>query len=148
MSREPSDPTPIHPEAESSLPPAARRRAAAALLAIACAFFAACDSSSPTEPCPGPMHISGPIVAPVKIFAPQPAYTEAARRAGTEGAVIVQTIIDCRGLVTDVTVLQGQPNGLTEAVVAAVSRWRFEPATLDGMPVSVFFNLTVNFRLA
>ena len=93
------------------------------------------------------MDVSGNITQPVKIFAPNPQYTEEARQARIQGVVIVQAIIDCRGVVTDVNVLQGLPLGLTEAAVAAIIQWRFEPATVDGRPVSVFFNLTVNFRL-
>ncbi len=120
----------------------------AALLIAAAALVVACDSSSPTEPCPGPMSVSGNVVAPVKVFAPQPQYTEEARRARIQGVVIVQAIIDCRGFVTEVSVLKGLPLGLSEAVVSAISQWRFEPATLDGRPISVYYNLTVNFRLA
>jgi len=61
--------------------------------------------------------------------------------------VIVQATIDCEGRVTNVTVLQGLSHGLTEAAVDAISRWRFEPATFNGRPVTVYYNLTVNFRL-
>lgn len=128
-------------------PPTLRRFARALILLTACALWSACDGSSPTEPCLGPMNITGNITQPLKIFSPQPQYTEEARRARTQGVVIVQTIIDCRGLVTDINVLQGLPNGLTEATVSAISQWRFEPATVDGRPVSVYYNLTVNFRL-
>ncbi len=110
-------------------------------------LFTACDSSSPTEPCPGPMNVGGNVTSPQKISAPAPQYTEEARQARTQGVVIVQAIIDCQGLVADITVLQGLPNGLTEAAVAAIWQWRFEPARLDGRPVSVFFNLSVNFRI-
>jgi protein TonB len=93
------------------------------------------------------MFVSGDIVAPLKIYAPQPQYTEEARRARVQGTVIVQAIIDCRGFVTEVNVLQGLPLGLSEATVSAVSQWRFTPATLNGMPISVYYNLAVNFRL-
>ena len=37
--------------------------------------------------------------------------------------------------------------GLTEAAITAVRRWKFEPATLNGKPVAVYFNLTVTFEL-
>ena len=119
----------------------------AAFLVAACTLLVACDGSSPTEPCLGPMNLSGNITAPVKISAPQPQYTEEARRARVQGVVILQAIVDCRGHVTNITVLQGLPMGLTEAAIDAISRWRFEPARLDGRPVSVYYNLTVNFRL-
>jgi len=31
--------------------------------------------------------------------------------------------------------------------VAAVRQWKFKPATLNGRPVAVYFNLTVTFQL-
>ena len=37
--------------------------------------------------------------------------------------------------------------GLSEQALTAISRWRFKPATLDGVPVDVYYHLTVNFRV-
>jgi outer membrane biosynthesis protein TonB len=37
--------------------------------------------------------------------------------------------------------------GLEESATSAVKTWTFKPATLNGRPVSVYYNLTVNFRL-
>jgi len=31
--------------------------------------------------------------------------------------------------------------------IEAVRKWRFAPATLDGEPVEVYYNLTLDFRL-
>jgi periplasmic protein TonB len=61
--------------------------------------------------------------------------------------VIVEAIIDKDGKVTNVRVLKGLPMGLDQAAVDAVKNWRFRPATLNGRPVSVYYSLTVNFRL-
>ena len=33
------------------------------------------------------------------------------------------------------------------AAVDAVTAWRFEPATLNGKPVDVYFTITVQFKL-
>ena len=54
---------------------------------------------------------------------------------------------DEQGNVTNVEVLKGLPMGLAEAAVSAVKQWQFKPATLNGKPVAVYFNLTVNFQL-
>ena len=62
-------------------------------------------------------------------------------------AVILQAIIDTDGAVTGIQVLKSLPFGMTESAVAAVGQWRFEPATLNGRPVAVFYNLTINFEL-
>ncbi len=133
-------------------PPRAKRqrilpRAVALVLLVATyALVSACDNS-PTEPCLGPLQVGGEVSAPTKISSPPPIYTNEARQARVQGVVIVQATIDCSGVVTNTRVLQGLPAGLTESTVDAISRWRFNPARRDGTPVSVYYNLSVNFRL-
>ena len=88
-----------------------------------------------------------PVVPPKKLQAPNPQYTEIARKARIQGVVIIEAIIDKGGTVTNVKILKGLPMGLDQAAADAVKRWKFEPATLNGKPVAVIYNLTVNFRL-
>ena len=87
------------------------------------------------------------LLKPVRLGGAQPAYTELARKARIQGVVIVEAIIDKEGRVTNVRVLKGLPMGLDQSAVDAVKSWRFKPATLNGRPVSVYYSLTVNFRL-
>jgi TonB family protein len=102
----------------------------------------------PAPPAPeGPIAVGGDVTKPIKIHAPQPHYTEIARKARIQGYVIVQAIIDKRGDVTNVRVIKGLPMGLTEETVKAVKQWKFEAATLRGKPVDVYYNLTINFQL-
>lgn len=95
----------------------------------------------------GPVRIEGGVTRPVLVSRSAPDYTWAARRARIQGVVIVQASIDTAGNVTDVKVLKPLPMGLDRAAVAAVKKWKFQPATLDGTPVAAYYNLTVNFRL-
>ena len=95
----------------------------------------------------GPIYITGEVVKPEKLTEVIPQYTEIARKARVQGVVILQTIIDKQGNITDVKVLKGLAMGLTEAAVTAVKQWKYKPATLRGKPVAVYFNLTVNFQL-
>jgi len=95
----------------------------------------------------GPVEVGGDVKHPVKISGPQPVYTEIAKKRRVQGVVIVQAIIDRQGNVTNVKVLRGLPMGLDEASVEAMKQWKFKPATLNGRPITVYYNLTVNFKL-
>jgi TonB family protein len=91
--------------------------------------------------------VGGDIEAPTLIHRVLPIYTEAARRARIQGAVILELIIDRTGRPEEITVLHGLPFGLTESAVDAVTQWRFEASTLNGRPVAVQYVLTVRFHL-
>jgi TonB family protein len=91
--------------------------------------------------------VSGNITPPVKIYFPQPQYTEDARRARIQGVVILEATINRQGEVVDIQVLKGLPMGLDKSAVETAMQWRFKPATENGKPVAVFFNLLVNFSL-
>ena len=109
-------------------------------------LFGIPDGPPPMEPT-GPIRVGGAVKAPKKLFSPNPQYTEIARKARIQGVVIVEAIIDKQGNVTEVKILKGLPMGLDKAAADAVAKWRFESATLNGKPVAVIYNLTVNFRL-
>jgi TonB family protein len=109
-------------------------------------IFGIPEGPPPAEP-EGPIRVGGDVQPPVKVSAPSPQYTEIARKARIQGVVIVEAIIDKEGKVTNVKVLKGLPMGLDTAAADAVKKWTFQPATLNGKPVAVIYNLTVNFRL-
>jgi len=91
--------------------------------------------------------VGGDISRPEILFKVNPQYTEEARKAGTNGTVILEAIIDQEGCVRNVRALQEVPNGMTEAGMAAVRQWVFSPAVLAGKPVKVYYVLTINFRV-
>lgn len=99
------------------------------------------------QPAAKALFVKGEVQHPRKINAPPPLYTEVARREGLQGIVILQALINEQGVVEEVEVIKGLPLGLTETAIEALKKWTFEPATLDGKPVAVFYNLTFNFRL-
>lgn len=104
------------------------------------------EGPPPSEP-EGPIQVGGDVKAPVKIYDPKPSYTEIARKARIQGIVIVQAVVDKDGNVVDAKILKGLPMGLDQEALNAIRKWRFEPATLNGKPVDVYYNLTVNFTL-
>ncbi|HTQ81433.1 MAG TPA: TonB family protein, partial [Thermoanaerobaculia bacterium] len=86
------------------------------------------------------------LTRPEILFRLSPRYTEEARKAHVEGAVIVESIIDEEGCVINAKLLQGLDPGLDEAALQSIRRWVFKPATLEGKPVKVYYSLTVNFK--
>ena len=91
--------------------------------------------------------VEGGYVPPVKLYAPQPQYTEIARLSRIQGQVIIHAIVDEQGTVKNGVVFQGLPMGLAENALEAVKRWEFQAASLDGDSIAVYFSLTVHFRL-
>jgi protein TonB len=57
-------------------------------------------------------------------------------RSSLRGDVIVEITIDVRGNVIETRLLQGIEQGVNEKVITTVQRWRFTPATQDGMPIA------------
>jgi periplasmic protein TonB len=94
-----------------------------------------------------PLRLTGDISPPVKIYYPQPKYTEEGRLSRIQGVVILEAIIDAAGDVHSVKVLKGLPMGLSESAVDTAKQWKFQPATQAGRPVPVYLNLTIHFSL-
>jgi periplasmic protein TonB len=74
-------------------------------------------------------------------------YPEMARRAGIEGRVIVQFVVNEQGQVTDPVVLRGIGGGADEAAVDAIKKMSFTPGLQRGRPVKVRMTQPVVFRL-
>ena len=85
--------------------------------------------------------------APVPIHKAEPEYTEEARNAKIEGAVLIKTVIDENGVPTEPKVVRSLDKGLDEKAIEALKQWRFKPALKDGKPVPTSANIEINFRL-
>ena len=114
------------------------------LLLLALAALSAFAQSESTKP---PLRIGGDVKAPVVISRVEPIYPAEARAARVTGVVIVEAVITADGDVRDVKVLKPLPFGLDQAAANAVKQWKFRPATRNGQPVDVIFNLTIAFKL-
>ena len=82
-----------------------------------------------------------------KVFSPAPEYPGVARRAGLEGAVVMEAKIDPLGVVRDTRVIEGRSSALDRAAGVALRKWRFEPATRDGEPVASSYRVSFDFTL-
>ena len=74
-------------------------------------------------------------------------YTEAARRRGISGEVVMEVVVRRDGSVGDLQLLHGLDVGLDERAIAAVRQWRFVPAERQGVPVDVLVEVGVEFKL-
>jgi TonB family protein len=83
---------------------------------------------------------------PVPITAAQPLYPPTARKARITGTVVLRVLVGKDGRVQDVMVVQGVA-GLTESAEDAVKQWIFQPALKDGLPVTSWFEVPMDFRL-
>ncbi len=74
-------------------------------------------------------------------------YPEMARRAGIEGRVTVQFIVNESGQVENPRVIRGIGGGCDEAALEAVKQAKFTPGMQRGRPVRVQYSLPIVFRL-
>lgn len=74
-------------------------------------------------------------------------YPEMARRAGIEGRVTVQFIVNEQGKVENPRVIRGIGGGCDEAALDAVKQASFSPGMQRGRPVRVQYSLPIVFRL-
>jgi TonB family protein len=75
-----------------------------------------------------------------------PVYPANALHMHIEGAVNLLATISAEGNITDVKVLNGDPQ-LTRAASDAVKQWKYKPYLLNGEPVEIQTQVTINFRL-
>ncbi len=95
----------------------------------------------------GLRRIGGGVSAPVVLFAPEPEFSEEARKAKVSGNVLVYLQVDMLGRPTHVRVLRGIGLGLDEKALAAVRAYKFKPAMENGHAVPVEMNVEVNFQI-
>jgi TonB family protein len=87
------------------------------------------------------------VSMPRAIYAPEPEFSEEARRIKLQGEVTLLATIGVDGRPRNLIVERSLGMGLDEKALEAVRTWRFEPAKKDGHPVAVQMNIIVNFHL-
>lgn len=76
----------------------------------------------------------------------QPVYPRTALDMRVEGAVELMATISKTGDITRVKVLSGDSQ-LSKAAVDAVKQWKYKPYLLNGEPVEIQTQVTINFKL-
>jgi TonB family protein len=95
-----------------------------------------------------PLEVSGGVQPPRRLAGEAPVYPASAREQKLEGVTVLKCIINAEGKVSDLAVTSSSGHAdLDQAAADAVATWTFEPATLDGEAVAVYYTLTINFAL-
>jgi protein TonB len=95
---------------------------------------------------PTRIRIGGNVQAALLIHEVRPVYPAVARQAHVGGVVELKAIIGRDGTVQNLVLVSGQPL-LVEAAMQAVKQWVYKPTFLDGVPVEVVTEVSVNFHL-
>lgn len=78
----------------------------------------------------------------------EPPYTEEAKEREIEGELLLRVTVDEAGRVAEVKVIKGLGYGLDEAAVKHVkAKFRFEPARLNGTPISRQITIPITYEL-
>jgi TonB family protein len=94
-----------------------------------------------------PSRTGNRIAPPRPVSAPNPPFSDEARRAKYQGTAVLSVVVDKTGQVRSVRIVRPLGMGLDQRAVEAVSEWRFRPATDDGEPVDRRIRIEVDFHL-
>jgi protein TonB len=95
---------------------------------------------------PQRIRVSQGVTQGLKIRDVRPTYPALARQARIQGTVLLQAVISKDGSIQGLRVLSGHPM-LIPAAIDAVKQWKYKPYILNGEPVEVDTQVTVNFTL-
>jgi periplasmic protein TonB len=99
-----------------------------------------------TSPTPKRVRIASRVAEANLIHDVAPTYPPEAGRARIEGTVKLLAVIAKDGTVQDVRVESGLAV-LAQAAINAVKQWRYKPYRLNGEPIEVDSQITINFTL-
>ncbi len=77
----------------------------------------------------------------------EPEYPATMRAQGIEGRVRLEVLIDNKGNIRKVTVLESAGEQFDQAAIQALENSRFTPGQMDGKPVAALLRIPVSFSL-
>jgi TonB family protein len=86
-------------------------------------------------------------VPPKAVHWEEARFSDEALKKRIEGAVIISVLVGKDGMPSDLKIVRGLGYGLDENALAAVARYRFQPATKNGVPVATRIPVEISFRL-
>jgi TonB family protein len=87
------------------------------------------------------------LIPPRATYAPDPEYSDKARKKKLNGTVILALVVGTDGRPRDITIKQSPSADLNQSAIAALKQWKFTPGTKDGQPVPVALDVEMSFRL-
>ena len=100
----------------------------------------------PEPPAPQRVQVSADIQEAKLLKMIRPEYPRVALTARVSGTVRLKAIIDAKGRIVELQIIEGHPF-LVAAARSAVEKWRYSPTFLNGEAVEVATDIIVNFRL-
>ena len=103
-------------------------------------------AGAPAAEIPAPVapRVGAPLVAARRLTGAMPEYSSALRQQKVGGVVEVQIRIDLNGRVVSAIAVSGPPP-LRKLAEVAVLRWRYAPATRNGIPIETESRVTFSF---
>jgi TonB family protein len=105
-------------------------------------------TSSGNSETPERLRVSGNVQALQLISHVEPVYPALAKQAQIQGTVELSGLIGKDGRVRDLQLLRGHPLLVQAALSAVKDWWVYKPTTINGEPVEVRTEISVNFTLA
>jgi len=88
------------------------------------------------------------VAPPSVVSKVEPKYTEEAKKAKSQGTVVISGVIDQNGRACGKwTILRSLGLGLEQKAIEAISQWVFKPGLQNGSPAPVIVTIEVSFRL-
>ncbi len=101
----------------------------------------------PKVAAPQRVRVSQGVTSGLLVHRVQPNYPPLARQARIQGSVVLQAEISKDGAIENLRLMSGHPM-LAPSAIEAVRQWRYRPYILNGEPVAVETQITVNFTLS
>jgi TonB family protein len=103
----------------------------------------------PADDRPERLRIGGNVQAAMLLEKVNPLYPAEAKERGAQGSVELEAIIGADGTVRSLRNLSLPADpALIAASTDALSKWKYKPTLLNGVPIEVVTQITVNFTLA
>ena len=104
------------------------------------------DTSEGSKPVLQTLNVSQGVSQGLLVKKVQPTYPPSAIRMHLEGAVQLMATISKTGNISAVKIVSGEPL-LAQAAADAVKQWKYKPYYLNGDPVEIQTQVTINFKL-